>query len=73
MKAEVIISHGSATINLTPEFEFEKQLIESIYKDQLVVVDTHAEYPTTSMYTDTRKHQLQLRLGQKERDPVAGC
>ena len=78
MKTEVIISNGYATLTLTPEFQFEKDVIEAMYKDDLAVLDAHADCPSTSLYNDTRKHKIQLRLGKRAKhieshEPQGGC
>ncbi len=58
MKAKVVIENGKTTITLTPENDFETDIIEKTADKG--VIESSAHYDT--MYGSTSKHSIYIRL-----------
>ncbi len=57
MKTKVIIENGTTEIVLTPENEFERQIIENIYNAKKTT-ETKVRY--TSLMGDTSNHSITI-------------
>ena len=64
MKTKVIIQNGTTSIELTPENEFEKDVLVKAYereKDYILNVQIHAEYNPYS-HSSHENHKLNIDI-----------
>ena len=61
MKAKVIIENGETTIILTPENEFETDIIEKMYdkKEKHTIITEACAHVSYSVYS---KHRIELSI-----------
>jgi len=64
MKTKVIIENGKTTIILTPENEFEKDMVE-IAKDQNYKIE--ANIFKEDMFCDSEDHKIELLLTENKK------
>lgn len=61
MKAKVIIENGETTIILTPENEFEKDLIEKVHCKK-ESHNIHTTFEATGTFGGYSKHNIELSI-----------
>lgn len=64
MKAKVIIQEGKTTIELTPENDFEKDVIEKI-TDSRHHYDINTTVSTNFQFHEHKNHKIQLNISKK--------
>jgi hypothetical protein len=61
MKTKVIIENGETTIILTPENEFENDVIEKVY-NRKVDYNIHSNFSAEISYGTYHKHKIELSI-----------
>jgi hypothetical protein len=61
MKSEVVITEGKARIVLTPESEFERDLIEKVV-DSKEVYEVNTSISTVYKFSEHSKHKIEINL-----------
>lgn len=64
MKAKVIIENRETTIILTPENQFEKDVIEKVYLDKQQH-NIHTQFDAEYDYGNYSKHRIELLIKEK--------
>ena len=66
MKTEIVIKQGSAKVVLTPESEFEMDLIEKIV-DSKIGYEKQTTVLTDNSYYQHRNHRIEINLIEKQK------
>lgn len=66
MKTEIVIKQGNAKVVLTPESEFEMDLIEKIV-DSKIGYEKQTNVLTDNSYYQHRKHRIEISLIEKQK------
>jgi hypothetical protein len=63
MKAKVIIENGLSTIILTPDNDFEKQVVENVYNNrEKVSIESDVEVVKNTFTQELQGHTINIKL-----------
>ena len=63
MKAKVIIENGLSTIVLTPDNDFEKQVVENVYNNrEKVEIESDVEVVKNTFTQELQGHTINIKL-----------